>query len=168
MPFVLTCIIVFVSQAIEITFGSLKVIFVTKNHRLLSALFAFVEAVIWAIVVSNVISDITSKPWLLISYCLGNAAGYIIGSFIESKMALGTVSLQITSAVENRDKITEIFDKYNTGYTVISGEGAVNTNCVFAAVMKRRMYHKVMDEINENVPGCFFAISDVSKSVGGH
>lgn len=168
MPFALTCIIVFISQAIEITFGSLKVIFVTKNHKLLSALFAFIEAVIWAIVVSNVISDITSKPFLLISYCLGNAAGYIIGSLIEGKMALGTVNLQVTSAFENREKIEKIFDEFNTGYTVVVGEGAKNTNCTFTAIMKRRSYHKILDAINKEVSGCFFTINDVSKSVGGH
>ena len=168
LKLILPAIFTFILKTVEVTFGSLKVILVTKNKKTLSALFAFIETIIWSLVVSSIISDIKSKPLILIAYCLGNAAGYALGSFIEDKMALGTVNVQVTSLYQNREKITKILESYNVGYSVTVSEGAKDTNCMFTAVLKRKNYRAVVDEIKNNVDNCFFTVTDVSKSIGGH
>lgn len=168
LKLILYCLGIFAAKAIEVTFGSLKVIMVTKNKRAISAALAFVESLIWALIVSGIMSDLQSKPWLLVSYCIGNATGYALGSFIENKLALGTVSAQIISSYDNREKISSILDKNNIGYTTTVGEGSKDINCVFTVIIKRKNYQEIIDEIKSDIPDTFIVVNDITKSIGGH
>ena len=168
MQILIRCLLVFIGKTVEVTFTSVKLILLTRQKRLLSALCAFIETLLWALIVSDVIQDLKTSWPILLSYCLGNAAGYFIGSLVEEKIALGTTSVQIISAYSNREKITKILDSFGFGYTISVTEGSKEVNCNYTVIIKRRMVEKLISTLKEKVPDCFVTTADVIKSVGGH
>ena len=52
------------------------------------------ESAIWVLAISRVIQDL-NDPLLIIGYALGFAAGTIVGSYIESSIAIGDVVVRI-------------------------------------------------------------------------
>lgn len=168
MPILLKSIIVFVFKTFEVTLTSLKVIFVTRRKRLLSAICAMIETAIWALIVSSVIDDIKTQPAILIAYCLGNAVGYFLGSVIEEKIALGTVNIQVVTEYSHRNLVENMLKEMNIGYSVTVSEGVQDTNCDFMIITKRKNVDKIIQNIKKNAPNSFVSVTDVVSTVGGH
>ena len=87
---------IFILRLIDQSLGTLRTLYVNKGKPLFGALLGFVESGIWIIAISQVIRDL-NDPFLAIGYALGFAAGTIVGSYIESSIAIGDVVVRIFS-----------------------------------------------------------------------
>ena len=70
---VLLYIIIFIAKIIEVTIGVLRMVLITKGERKLATVIAFFEIVIWLLVVSTVLVDITEDPFKVLAYAAGFA-----------------------------------------------------------------------------------------------
>jgi uncharacterized protein YebE (UPF0316 family) len=59
--------LIFLARIIEVSLGTLRVIFVNKGHRKQAFLLGFIEVTIWVFVASRVIVGITEQPLKAIS-----------------------------------------------------------------------------------------------------
>ena len=87
---------IFILRLIDQSLGTLRTLYVNKGKPLFGALLGFIESGIWIIAISQVIRDL-NDPFLAIGYALGFAAGTIVGSYIESSIAIGDVVVRIFS-----------------------------------------------------------------------
>jgi len=92
---VLLYIIIFIAKIIEVTIGVLRMVLITKGERKLATVIAFFEIVIWLLVVSTVLVDITEDPFKVLAYAAGFAFGQMFGSLLEDKIALGNIRVEI-------------------------------------------------------------------------
>ena len=107
IPPIVVCLIVCCAKIVEITIQSLKTCMMVKGERLKAAGLGFIECVIWGLVISTIIGTLGDNLFLLLFYCIGYASGLFIGSFIESKIALGTSNLELIANDESTELITE-------------------------------------------------------------
>ena len=106
---------------------------------------------------------------LLAFYCLGYATGLFLGSTIESKIALGTSSLQLIADDDNTEKIIEYLKEHDMGYTLFDGYGATGKMNMVFIVLPRRETQKTIKNIRKLCDGKIFAVADdVSKYTGGY
>ena len=163
------CLIVCAAKIIEITIQSLKTCMMVKGQRLKAAGLGLLECTIWGLVISTIIGTLGDNLFLLAFYCLGYATGLFLGSTLESKIALGTSSLQLIANDENTEKITAYLQDNSRGYTVFDGHGSKDKMNMIMIVLPRREAVPTLKAIrqicNNNV---FVVASEVSKYAGGY
>ena len=168
MEIIWTCLAICAAKIVEIGISSIKTTCMVKGERKLATLLAFVECLIWGFVVSSVITSLSSNVWLLLSYCIGYAAGLFVGSIIESKIALGTSNISMIVNDENLQKLEEHFKQHNQGYSVFDGRGSQGPVHRVIVTMPRKDVRGAIKNIkaicNNDV---FIVSSEVSRFVGG-
>jgi uncharacterized protein YebE (UPF0316 family) len=169
MQVLFTCLAICCAKIIEISIQSIKTVCMVKGERKMAALLAFIECLIWGFVVSSVISSLSSNVWLLLSYCLGYATGLFLGSILESKIALGTSSIQIMVDNLHIQKVEEFLKDSGHGFTVLGGHGSKAEMFVVIMVLPRKEVAKTMKQIRSICDNnAFMVSSEVSKFVGGY
>jgi len=108
-------VILFLITAFTNILATLKTILISKKIMNPVYIMVFIDAVIFAAVLSKVTSS--EGAHFTISYALGKTLGVFIGNKIEDKLALGI--LEVDVFLSNKDKMIEIAEKLrNEGYTV--------------------------------------------------
>lgn len=165
----LVCVLVCVTKIVEISIQSLKTCMMVRGQRAKAAGLGFLECVIWGLVVSTIIGTLGDDLLLLLFYCTGYAAGLFIGSTIESKLALGTSSLELIAGDDSSKKIICYLKDQNLGYTVFEGHGSTDKMNMILIVLARKEMKKVLSDVRSLCEGKVFVVaSDVSKYAGGH
>ena len=169
IPPVAVCFIVCAAKIIEITIQSLKTCMMVKGQRLKAAGLGLLECTIWGLVISTIIGTLGDNIFLLAFYCVGYATGLFLGSTIESKIALGTSSLQLIANDENTEIIIGYLKENSRGYTVFDGQGSTDKMNMIFIVLPRKEAVRVAKQIRKlchnNV---FVVVDDVNKYAGGY
>ena len=169
IPPVVVCFIVCFAKIIEITIQSLKTCMMVKGQRLKAAGLGFLECTIWGLVISTIIGTLGDNLFLLAFYCVGYATGLFLGSTLESKIALGTSSLQLIANDENTEKIIEFLKERSRGYTVFGGQGSTDKMNMILIVLPRREAMPTLKAIRKMCHNNVFVVaSEVSKYAGGY
>lgn len=169
IPPVAVCFIVCFAKIIEITIQSLKTCMMVKGQRLKAAALGFIECVIWGLVISTIIGTLGDDLFLLAFYCVGYATGLFLGSTLESKIALGTSSIELIANDENTEKIIDYLRQGSRGYTVFDGKGSKDKMNMILIVLPRRDTSVVLKEIRKLCGNNVFVVVDeVSKYAGGY
>jgi len=163
------CLIVCAAKILEITIQSLKTCMMVKGQRLKAAGLGFIECTIWGLVISTIIGTLGDNLFLLAFYCCGYATGLFLGSTLESKIALGTSSLQLIANDENTGKITAYLRENSRGYTIFEGQGSTDKMNMIMIVLPRRDAVPTLKEIRKMCHNNVFVVaSEVSKYAGGY
>ncbi|MBE6557278.1 MAG: hypothetical protein E7664_05995, partial [Ruminococcaceae bacterium] len=138
IPPVAVCFIVCAAKILEITIQSLKTCMMVKGQRLKAAGLGLLECTVWGLVISTIIGTLGDNLFLLAFYCVGYATGLFLGSTLESKIALGTSSLQLIAGEESTEKIIGYLQANGRGYTVFDGHGSTDRMNMILIVLPRR------------------------------
>lgn len=169
LPQLGTCVFICLCKMVEVIFNSMKTVLMVKGERQKAALCGFVECVIWGLVIASIISTLAGNYLLLFFYSLGYAIGLYLGSFLESKIALGTTHIEFIANDENTQKITEYLKEKDKGYTVFEGQGSKEKVNMIIVVIPRKESRKLRREIRELCNHEIFETSsEVNRSHGGY
>lgn len=120
---IISLIVLFVITAFTNVLSTLKTIFMSKKIMKPVYLLVFVDAIIFATIVSKVTSG--DGIQFIISYALGRSAGVFIGDKLEDHLALGV--LEIDLFLNNKHKMIQLSDRLReVGYTVNNYSGRGN------------------------------------------
>jgi len=87
-------VLIFLARIMDVSIGTMRVIFVSRGFKFYAALCGFFEVLIWIIAITQIIKNL-NNPLYYIAYAGGFATGNFIGMVLEEKIALGTVLLRI-------------------------------------------------------------------------
>lgn len=125
--------------------GTLKTILISKKIMNPVYILVFIDAIIFASVVSKVSSSNGFR--FTIAYALGRTTGVFIGNKIEERLALGI--LEVDVFLNNKDTMIELAEKLRTvGYTVNNyvGSGIHGDKRYKVEVVIKRREFKVLEE----------------------
>ena len=169
MSILLTCLLVFFAKIVEISIQSVKTVCMVKSQKLLAAVLGFIECMIWGLIISSIITDLSTSGFLLVSYGLGYSCGLYLGSCIEGKLALGTSSIQMIMDDTHIEKVEQYLKDHNNGYFCTEGHGSKEHMFQVVVILPRKSVQKTMKEIKELCDGKVFMVtSEVSKFTGGY
>jgi uncharacterized protein YebE (UPF0316 family) len=169
LPPILVCFIVCFAKIAEISVQSLKTVLMVKGQRVYASMLGFLEVMIWGLVISAVITTLGNDMWLLLFYCIGYATGLFLGSLLEEKLALGTVSIQIVVKPKHTETICQYLTARGNGYTIFNGHGAKSEANLIIIVVERKQSKKMLREIRALCNNEVFEMtSDVSRFIGGY
>ena len=152
-------VLIFLARVCDVTIGTLRLVSVSRGHKILAPLFGFFEVLIWIVVISKVISNLNN--WICyVAYAGGFAAGNFVGIIIEEKMAMGTFIIRVITQKDGTELVNQL-NTGNYGATSIKAEGSKGDVDVIYSVIKRSDMKDVLDMVKKFNPNAFYTIEDV-------
>ncbi len=158
-------IIIFFGRVIDVSLGTLRIIFVSKGEKYKAPLIGFVEVFIWVVIISQILSRANDMVAYL-SYAAGYASGNYIGILLENRIAYGIVLCRIYTQ-KNGEELIQSLNKLNFGATVTHGRGATNEVDIVETVVDRKELKTLEVIINNFDSNSFYVIEDVRTKQNG-
>ena len=165
---VLLYIIIFVAKIIELTIGVLRMVLITKGERKLATVIAFFEIVIWLLVVSTVLVDITEDPFKVLAYAAGFAFGQMFGSLLEDKIALGNIRVEIIADEDIGIKLANHLRENKFGVTTIEASGMTHKKMIIFLYAARKQMKNILNLCNEVSKDLVITVDDIRPLAGGY
>jgi hypothetical protein len=87
-------LIVFLARFVDVTLGTMRIIFLSRGRKFLAPALGFVEVFIWITVVSQIVGGAQNNLLAYFAYAAGFAVGNYVGMVIEEKLAIGTLVIR--------------------------------------------------------------------------
>ena len=153
---------IFLLRLLDQTLGTLRTLYVNKGKPSFGAVLGFVESAIWVVAISQVIRDLDS-PFLVFGYALGFASGTIVGSYIETSIAIGDVVIRIFSPKdEDSQLVAETLRSEGFGVTIISGKGRDGEVSIAWCVAPRKKAKQVLNIVSTINPDAYVTTESTS------
>lgn len=152
-------LLIFLARIVDVSFGTIRVIFIARGYKFLAPLLGFFEVLIWLGAMRQIMINL-SNVWCYIAYAIGFAAGTFVGIYIEEKLSIGNV---IIRTITRRDSSKLLKKLKEAGYVATSSgakspDGKVK---IIYTVISRHDAHRVIDIIKRLNPNSFYSIEDV-------
>lgn len=161
-----TAVLIFFARVLNITIATLRTLVMTRGLRVLSAVLGFFEALIFAIVISQVVQDL-SNVWNLVSYSAGFAGGILVGLAVEERLAMGYATLNVVSS-HQAHVVAEAIRQAGFGATESWGHGSEGRVGLVRTVVNRREVSRISRVITEADPASFVTIEETRSVWRGH
>ena len=152
-------ILIFLSRSIDVSIGTMRLIFISRGYKLFAACLGFFEVLIWIVAITQIISNLTNVSYY-IAYAGGFATGNFVGMVIEEKIALGTVLLRV---ITKRDlvELIDFLKRESYGYTRVDAEGSQGDVKILFTIITRQDIKPVISYIQKHYPNAFYTIEDI-------
>jgi uncharacterized protein YebE (UPF0316 family) len=152
-------VLVFLARILDVSVGTLRIIFVSKGFKNYAALLGFFESLVWILAVSQVMKHMDNGV-TYVAFALGFAVGNYVGMLIEERIAIGNQIIRIIT----RHDASELVDYLkHSGYVVTSIDAVGESGPVklIFTVARRRKLEGVVAVIKRFNPNAFYTIEDV-------
>ena len=162
-------IIIFCAKIIEVSISTIRLVFINKGERVKGAVLGFIEILIWLIVVSSVLNNITEDPIKVFIYAAAFSLGNYLGVTIESKIAVGLASIQVVVNGKDGEVLADILREQGYGVTIIEGKGINESikNLLFIQ-LKRKKIPEAVKVIKNHNPEAYITVNDIKSMMGGY
>jgi len=151
--------LIFLARIVDVSIGTIRVIFVAKGMNFLAPVLGFFEVLVWLLAIGEILKNLTC--WQnYIAYAFGFAMGNYVGMVIESKIALGNVIIRIITRRE-ADDLVEALRKKNFGVTSIDADGRDGPVKVLFSLTTRISIPAILGIVNKYNPNAFYSIEDI-------
>lgn len=157
--FIVLPLFIFLARIVDVSLGTLRIIFVTKGMRHIAPLVGFVEVLIWIIAISRIMQNLDN--WLCyIAYAAGFASGNFMGMIIEEKLAIGHEMVRVITRKDATNLINELREN-GYGVTSVKAEGIDGEVAVIYLIVRRSMIKDVLGIINRNNPRALYTVEAI-------
>ncbi len=162
--FIFLPLMIFTARVLDVSLGTIRVIFISRGFKYYAPIIGFIEVLIWLLAIAQIMKNL-DNIYLALAYALGFSAGTFIGIWIEEKLSLGTVLIQVITRKNALGMLEQLKEKkFRVTSIEAEEEGYVK---MFFIVTKRSKIKKVIEIINEFNPRAFYAIEDVRSAKEG-
>ncbi|MDR3366602.1 MAG: DUF2179 domain-containing protein [Prevotellaceae bacterium] len=158
-------IIIFCSRILDVTLGTMRIIFVSKGHKRVAPLLGFFEVFVWILVISQIMQH-ANNIYCYVAYAAGFAMGNFVGMMIEERIAIGIYFVRVITPKNGDDLVAHLNEK-GYGATLINGKGKVGQVNLIYSVVSRKSIGKVEQIITDFDPNVFYVIEDVRTAKRG-
>ena len=162
---VLLPLLIFVSRCCDVTLGTLRNIFLSKNLKTLVPVIGFFEVMIWIVAVNAVFKHLDNFMCYL-AWGHGYATGIIIGIKIDQRLGLGLQMLRLVTNKINNEFIHALRTN-DLGATIVDAHGTVGPVKMIYIIIKRSDHALVSQLIAKYHPDSFYTIEDVKEANKG-
>jgi len=152
-------ILIFSTRIVDVSLGTLRIIFINRNLRYYATISGFFEVLIWLLAIRQVFQQLDS-PLYFITYAAGFSAGNFVGIVIENKISIGRVVIRIITR-RKADELISFLRSSGYGLTVIDGEGSSGPVKIIFIIIERKAIESVVEMLKKYNPNAVYSIEDV-------
>lgn len=155
---------IFCARVVDVSLATIRMLMIVRGKRLYAAMIGFFEVIVYITALNKVVGGL-SNPANLLAYALGFATGNYVGSYIEEKLAIGLITVQI---ITRESKLVGIIREKGFGVTVLEGKGKEGTRQVLMVSLSRKALPVLMEIIEQNDGAAFVTVMDTKVTLGGY
>lgn len=156
---------IFCARIVDVSLGTLRIMMVVRGKRLYAGVIGFFEVIVYITALGKIFDNL-DNPLNLFFYAAGYATGNMVGSFIEEKLAVGILTVQLITMKEPLE-LTEILRAKGYGVTVIEGQGREGTRYILQIILQRKNIPKLRKDIDQWDCDAFWTVFDARYTKGG-
>lgn len=152
-------LVIFGLRVVNMTLDTLRMLFTMRGKKTLAWIIGFLVSLIYVLLLTSVLSNL-NNPLYIIAYSAGFATGGVVGMWIEERLAIGFVHLQVVSPRRGVVMAKKLRDN---GYAVteIPARGKDGMVSMLSLSVRRRQVLSVEKIINECDEAAFITSEDV-------
>jgi len=151
--------LIFIARIIDVSMGTVRVIFISRGLKYLAPVVGFFEILIWLLAIGQIMKNL-SNPACYIAYAGGFAMGNYVGIYIAEKLSLGIVLIRVVTK-RDAQPLVEYLKAEDYGVTSVDGHGTVGQVKVVFTIVPRREVRRAVDLIKKFNPQAFYSIEEV-------
>lgn len=159
-------LLIFFARVCDVTLSTVRMILVVRGKRYPAAAIGLVEASIYITALGRVMRNI-DDPLKVLAYGLGFASGTLLGSWVEERLALGHVTLEVIPPEENAEELLRAVRTAGYGVTVLTGHGLKGPKQVLLVSTARKSLPRLAAIIEEFAPDSFMTVLETRAVRGG-
>lgn len=159
-------LLVFFARLIDVTLGTVRIIFTSRGKKHLAPVLGFVEVFIWVSVIAQVTRG-ANHIVAYLAYAAGFAAGNYLGMYIEDKLAIGTLVIRAIVPAALAGDMAKALKEQGFGITIVNGQGSQGAVCVIFTVVMRKEFPRAAEAIKSVNPETFFTVEELRSAEHG-
>jgi uncharacterized protein YebE (UPF0316 family) len=159
-------VLIFLARILDVSIGTLRLIFINRGYKYYAPLLGFFEVIIWLLAIGQIMQHLDNFMCYL-AYGIGFATGNYIGIILDEKLSLGTLLVRIVPKRDPADLILRLRAE-EFGASLVDIEGMTGKMKMIFAIIKRKDLKDIMAIINEHNPNAFVTIEDVKTAQEGY
>jgi uncharacterized protein YebE (UPF0316 family) len=156
-------VLIFISRLIDVSLGTLRIIFVSHGLKYIAPLVGFVEINIWLLAIGQIMQNLNNIVCSL-AYAAGFSMGAFVGMLIEEKLSIGLVMVRVICKHDASELIKSLKEA-DYGVTTHDAEGVTGPVKIIFAVIRREDLPDILKRIHTIHPHAFYSVEDI-RSVG--
>ena len=148
--------LIVIARMLDVTLGTLRIIFVSRGNRIIAPILGFFEVLIWIIAMGQIMQNL-NNPLTYFAYALGFALGNYLGIEAEEKLAIGLLVVRLF-VISSEEDIRAKIIKAGFGVTSIEGKGSTGKVTILYSVIKRKALNRYLSLINEGNQKIFYSV----------
>lgn len=152
-------LLIFLSRVLDVSIGTLRIIFVAKGKKYVAPILGFFEVFIWLLAISSIMQNLDNYVNFL-AYAGGFAAGNYVGMFLEEKIALGVMIVRVVTQ-KPADMLISRLNSMGFGITSVDAMGSKSEVNIIYTIIHRNEMKRVLSIIKEYNPKAFYSVEDV-------
>ena len=158
-------LLIFVARVLDVSLGTIRIVFVSRGLKFLAPVVGFVEVIIWLLAIRVIMQNLNNFA-CYIAYGAGFAMGTFIGLQIEKRIAVGNSVIRIITQKDATELIGYLRSK-GYGVTSMEAQGIKGRVNVIYMIIKRHDFEKVTQIIRKYNPKAFYTVEDASMVSAG-
>ncbi|MEZ5197822.1 MAG: DUF2179 domain-containing protein [Bacteroidales bacterium] len=154
-------ILIFLSRILDVSIGTMRLIFVSKGYKYIAPVLGFFEVTIWLLAIGQIMQHL-DNAMCYIAYGLGFAFGNYVGIVLEKKMSIGMVLIRVIPK-KDTSQLSDFLRSHLYGVTEVEVEGMTGKVKMILSIIKRKDINHFVSIVNEYNPQAFYTIEDVGS-----
>jgi uncharacterized protein YebE (UPF0316 family) len=153
---ILLALVILVLRIVNSALGTVRVIVTVHQQRWLSSSLAFIEALVFAFVIANVVNDLSNFLNLL-AYCGGFSIGNYLGMVLENRFITSYMTATVIVQEKGHEIATALRER-GYGVTETTGEGRDGAVIMLRSVILQRDVPDMLEVVRGVYPQAFVSI----------
>lgn len=160
--YVVIPLLIFFARIIDVSIGTVRLIFTARGYRSLAPILGFFEVLVWLLAIKQILSNLTNVM-TYIGYAAGFATGTYVGIILEERLSIGNVMLRIT-ARKNPRPLLEALKKTRHFVTDSVAHGPKGKVAIIHLTIPRQELTNIIQIIKHHDPKAIYTIEDVRSA----
>lgn len=165
---ILTYVAILLAKIVEVSLMTVRLVLITKGERKIGAIIGFFEVLIWLVLVSTVLTNITEDPIKAVVYALGFAMGNYFGSKLEERLGIGVSEIKAIVKEEHGPDVVNHLREQGYAVTVVEGQGKNLARHILFMYVQRKKVKEVVEQLTDFQQNAVITVSDTKPVYGGH
>ena len=155
----LGALMIFGLRITDMSLDTLRVLFVVRGRKQIAWVLGFCQSAVYVIAIAKVLSNL-GNPLTVLGYAAGFATGNVLGMYVEERLAIGHIQLQIVTKKRGA-AIAKALRAGGYGVTEISARGKDGSVRLLTASVLRKDLAHAQAIVHETDQDAFITSEDV-------
>ena len=153
---VLLALVLFSLRVFNYAISTLRLVMIARGQRPIAAALAFVEALVFALTMAGVVTDL-SNLLNLAAFCFGASVGSYFGMWLEARFVRSFSTVQVITGVLGHELAEHLRDK-GFGVTETRGTGRDGEVTIVRSTVASKEVPRIIQEIRSVLPNAFIEV----------